>query len=561
MTCSQSKVGAPFVCSFVQGKGGGLPPHSRPLDKYRPNFSTPSTTASNRLPLPEPLELLRAAQAKGLLPGTACLSRALPNEQATLSVSDKGRSRWGGLCRCGRQTCPNCALIDGKTHAERIGSVLVQHWGGEVATPGGRGAYLLSLTAPHHRGDDPERLMDWLTRAWARLVGGRSGALRREAFQLACPELPEVTGWVASTEGMESPVNGPHPHFHVLVLTEANHPGLDFENLDGDDVWERWRGAYHTMLRAARSGTPSFSQMDDDVVRMIFREARSTPGALLCSYVWAHWQAALLETAFDEFEDRKPSYHSQSLVACTSLRGLHTYFAKLALELGKGSRKVGRGSSWSLFELLAHASGYDVRVEPEFTREEAAAKWFAWVNAFHHRKLVRWSGGSQHLRKLYPFEVVGEDGIARRVVDVDVFGVGTEDPEQWREVARVSWWHHAVLRRLRCGSDGVPFDEPDGLSEPDEPPDPPPEGPILTADVVLARCALSAPVAVAYCIEQVEHDGAVFGLAAFAAAGNWAPVRALVRSGLRRLIRLLARVVPRDPLLFDAVSDGINAES
>ena len=184
-----------------------------------------------------------------------------------------------------------------------------------------------------------------------------------------------------------------------------------------------------------------------------------------------------------------------------------------------------------------------MRVEPEFSREEAAAKWFAWTRAFHRRRLVRWSGGSQDLRRRYPFEVVGEDGIVRRVVDVDVFGVGAEEPEQWREVARVSWWHHAVLRRLRCSSDGVPLDEPDEPDEPGEPPDPPPEGPTLTADVVLARCALSAPVAVAFCIERVEHDGAVFNLAAFAAAGNWGPVRSLVRDGLRRLHRLLPRVV------------------
>ena len=555
MTCSQSKGSGSFVCSVVQGEGAVLPPQSRPLDKYRPNFSTPSTTGSDRLPLPEPLELLRAAQAKGLLPGTPCLSRLLPNEQATLSVSDKGRSRWGGLCRCGRQTCPNCALIDGRTHAEQIGSVLVQHWGGEVAKPGGRGAYLATLTAPSRSGDDPARLLDWETRAKAFLLGGRNGFLSRGAFQTVCAELPEVTGWVWSTEGTESPKNGPHPHFHVLILTETNHPGLDFDNLDGDDVYERWRGNYHTMLRALRSGTPSLSEMGEDVVRKVFHEARATPGALLCSYFWAYWRTALLATAFDEFVGREPSYHSQSLIACTSLRGLNNYFAKLALELGKGSRKVGRGSSWSLFELLAHASGFDVRAEPEFTREEAAAKWFAWVKAFHRRRLVCWSGGSQDLRKLYPFEVVGEDGVVRRVVDVDVFGAGAQEPERWTEVAQVSWWHYAVLRRLRCSPDALPLDEPDeppnldeppSLDEPpnlDEPPDPPLEGPTLTADVVLARCALLAPVAVAYCIEQVEHDGAVFGLAAFAAAGNWAPVRALVRSGLRRLNRLLPRIV------------------
>lgn len=124
----------------------------------------------------------------------------------------RGQAHYANVQRCGSVwTCPICAaqISEGRRQELKQGMERWQGRGG--AQEAGGMVYLLTLTNPHHCGDNLKQLLEGQKKALHRFWTLRKS---REKFQ----SLAKV-GHITATEVTHGE-NGWHPHYHILLFFE-----------------------------------------------------------------------------------------------------------------------------------------------------------------------------------------------------------------------------------------------------------------------------------------------------------------------------------------------------
>lgn len=130
------------------------------------------------------------------------------------------KAHYSNVQRCGSVwTCPICSaqISEGRRQELKQG---MEYWTGQgSATESGGSVYLLTLTNPHHHGDNLVQLLEGQKKAIAYLWGDRKS---KEMLK----ELGKV-GHITATEVTHG-ANGWHPHYHILLFFKKpiNHESL-----------------------------------------------------------------------------------------------------------------------------------------------------------------------------------------------------------------------------------------------------------------------------------------------------------------------------------------------
>lgn len=140
-----------------------------------------------------------------------------------------GRFSYRGLYTCGSVwLCPVCASKISERRRIDLGEALI------AASLKGLSVYHLTLTAPHHLGEDLQHLLDKMTKA-RRLMLNRKGWKRLKA-------VLGIQGTIRALEVTHSWNNGWHVHFHVLLFTVANLTEDEREQVQGE-IYQQWLNA------------------------------------------------------------------------------------------------------------------------------------------------------------------------------------------------------------------------------------------------------------------------------------------------------------------------------
>lgn len=136
-----------------------------------------------------------------------------------------GSAYFANVVRCKSVwECPECSA---RIAAHRAAELRL-HVGAHRAT--GSGCYLITLTTPHHQGDNLKHLRESVSEGWRCVCSGRAWIRWRKRIG--------YVGTVRSAEATVGP-NGWHPHLHVLLFTAAPlEPGLLAELQAW--IYERW---------------------------------------------------------------------------------------------------------------------------------------------------------------------------------------------------------------------------------------------------------------------------------------------------------------------------------
>lgn len=160
-------------------------------------------------------EMLRAsgmeAQADSMkLPRTFwCGHKAKPGTQFVEVRRDgeNGHAHVSNIQYCGSVwQCPVCGAIIRNQRAQEITEAITK------SQEQGMGAYFITCTVRHHKGDDLKTLLRVLSNAYRDMVNGSQYRKAKEAHGLV--------GYIKSLE-ITVGENGFHPHNHVLMFTEG----------------------------------------------------------------------------------------------------------------------------------------------------------------------------------------------------------------------------------------------------------------------------------------------------------------------------------------------------
>lgn len=204
-----------------------------------------------------------AVSKRVALCGKSPVSRTAGVRIVVRSHEGSRRAKMVGVRYCGHiWNCPTCAARLRTARGAKIARVV------DAAPEGWR---LMSLTIRHSAADDPAKLMQGLSRAWARMRAGRAGQQRFHGDVIRSWPSPKYKGgepqfykaggrfhgaqkvqWNDEREGLvlayvrtwdvTQGVHGFHPHVHVLLRFK---PGVDV------DAWtDAWRADW---IRAVRS--------------------------------------------------------------------------------------------------------------------------------------------------------------------------------------------------------------------------------------------------------------------------------------------------------------------
>ncbi|WP_300475450.1 protein rep [uncultured Psychrobacter sp.] len=135
-----------------------------------------------------------------------CLKHRIDNAQGVevMYNATREQAHYANVQRCGSVwTCPVCSaqISEGRRQELKQG---LAHWKGQ-----GGAVYLLTLTNPHHHGDNLKQLLEGQKKALHRLWTLRKS---REMFET----LGKV-GHITATEVTHGS-NGWHPHYHILLF-------------------------------------------------------------------------------------------------------------------------------------------------------------------------------------------------------------------------------------------------------------------------------------------------------------------------------------------------------
>lgn len=206
----------------LRGVGGGS------LGTYGKSDSAGQDKRRARYVLQSAARLIRRG-----FPVSRCLRWTVPNRHAEVMYArDHGKAFYAGLETCGSVwECPVCAAKISERRRAEVLAAMTAHKaaGGQVL--------LLTLTNPHHYGDDLRQLLD-----------GQARALRGFWSTRAARRLLDSIGCVGSIRALEvtdgtkrQSNNGWHPHYHILLFVRA---GLDLARLRRD-FFVLWSNGCH----------------------------------------------------------------------------------------------------------------------------------------------------------------------------------------------------------------------------------------------------------------------------------------------------------------------------
>jgi hypothetical protein len=138
-----------------------------------------------------------------------CHRWRIPTQKTTIYRKhdpEKPRAFYGGLEVCANVwACPVCAAKISERRREELKKAI------DEAKKQGLCVSMLTLTAPHYKGDDLADLLDKMTAAQTKLWKDKAGK-----------RLIETYGIVGRIRAFEVTYgeNGFHPHFHILLFTE-----------------------------------------------------------------------------------------------------------------------------------------------------------------------------------------------------------------------------------------------------------------------------------------------------------------------------------------------------
>jgi len=142
----------------------------------------------------------------------------------TLHSASTG-THYGGLTTCGSVWhCPVCAAKIGEKRREEVETILNAHHAA------GGNAYMMTLTIPHHKGQNCKELLNLVRRSMRQI---RQGAPWYRAIAKA--------GYLGDVRALEVTHgdNGWHPHLHVLIMFKPGTPDLKAQEF-GHWVFDRW---------------------------------------------------------------------------------------------------------------------------------------------------------------------------------------------------------------------------------------------------------------------------------------------------------------------------------
>jgi hypothetical protein len=118
-----------------------------------------------------------------------------------------------GAYFCGLTTCGSvwlCTVCSAKIRATRADELVR---GLDAHYDAGGAVHLLTMTVAHDRADRLRRLLGVEAAGWKLITNGGAWTRLKRATGLA--------GWVRAVEITEGDEHGWHPHFHILILTDA----------------------------------------------------------------------------------------------------------------------------------------------------------------------------------------------------------------------------------------------------------------------------------------------------------------------------------------------------
>ena len=192
--------------------------------------------------------------ARQLLPESRtakCLRfRAFNQEVSVWKAVEHGTAHYSGLQTCASVwACPVCAAkIAERRRAEVLAAMTThQAQGGNV--------HLLTLTAPHQRGDVLVSLLEQQAKALKKFSTHReTQAVYAEMGYIGQIRALEVTHGRKATRN-----NGWHPHYHVLMFTGAGVDLAKFDQAQRRDWEVRLYLVWAQSCQAAGLGTPSMA--------------------------------------------------------------------------------------------------------------------------------------------------------------------------------------------------------------------------------------------------------------------------------------------------------------
>jgi len=283
---------------------------------------------------------------------TCLRARAFDQSVNVWKSAEFGTAHYSGLQTCGSvSACPVCAAKIGERRRVEVLSAMTVHEsrGGNV--------HLLTLTAPHQRGDVLVDLLAQQSKALKRFWMDRKvkGVMAEMGY------IGQIRAWEVTHGRKAARNNGWHPHFHILLFTGV---GVDLTRFDDAQRRDWAVRLYLVWVKACESaglGTPSFEhglKLDD--------------GSKASAYV-TKW-------------------------------GLED-------ELIKGYSKKGRDGNETPFDFLR-------AVLADKSDKQAAALFCEFVRAFKGKNQLSWSNG---LKARLAVEEVSDGELAQRVEEEAVW--------------------------------------------------------------------------------------------------------------------------------------------
>lgn len=368
-----------------------------PLSTIADNVSTPDSKGLSRLRRNERYalrEVVRSVSNLSRLRACGC-ARISANGPVQIRLAD-GVAHYTNLQHCASpHSCPVCAAMIRQSRAEEIERALTVlfsqplHMGdGKLCRIEDRGAArlgaaeFLTLTLPHDQGDGLRDLLETVSLAWRRVLGGRGWQQDREEYG--------IIGTIRSLECTQGK-NGWHPHLHVLLLTAR--PLEDTERRDLlESMYRRWADTVER--RGYRRPHRNLCQMDP--VRSVGDVSK---------YI----------TKLSLVEEQETG----------KLRRVGLEMARHDLKQGRESGSRGRAGDRhrSPFQILA-----DLRDQGEASDLDL---WHEWESESKGTRTITWSRGLKAL--LLVGEVSDEEIVAEEVGGTTVYEVG---PDTWSLVVR-----------------------------------------------------------------------------------------------------------------------------
>lgn len=160
-----------------------------------------------------------------------------------------GTAHYGGLQTCGSVwVCPVCAAKISERRKAELLSAIEQH------KAGGGDALLLTLTTPHHLGDNLAEVVAGQKQALVYFNGGKAA----QALYMSIGCIGQVRVLEVTNGRLRAVNNGWHPHYHILLFVRS---GLDLDVLQRS-FYARWASS----CKKAGLPVPSFEhglRLDD----------------------------------------------------------------------------------------------------------------------------------------------------------------------------------------------------------------------------------------------------------------------------------------------------------